>query len=74
MRKYLSDSPLLQLRESVLFLLGIVTDLSVFPRHLLEAGTPSVEILQRAVLDSLYFGSSNRPSKLFIFLFLFSCY
>ena len=61
-RKYLSDISLHQLRESVLFLLEIVTDLSCLPQHLLQSGTPSVEMLQRAILDSLYFGSSNRPS------------
>ena len=64
LRKFLSDSPLLQLRESVLFLLGMITDLSRFPSHLLQTGTPLYEMLQRAFLDSLYFGSSNRPSKL----------
>ena len=63
LRKFLSDLPLLQLRESVLFLLGMITDLSRFPAHLLQVGTPLLEMLPRALLDSLYFGSTNRPSK-----------
>ena len=62
-RKYLSDSPLFQLRESVLFLLEIVTDLEDVPPHFLVSDTPSYAILDRAILDSLYFGSSSRPSK-----------
>ena len=62
-RRYLSDIPLYQLRECVLFLLEIVTDLSHLPSHLLQAGTPFCEMLQRSVLDALYFGSANRPSK-----------
>ena len=64
-RKFFSDCPLFQLRESVLFLLGIVTDLTDISPHLLRVGTPVYEMLQRAILDSLYFGSSNRPSKYF---------
>ena len=70
-RRYLSDIPLFQLRESVLFLLEIVTDLSRLPAHLFQSGTPFLSMLQRAVLDSLYFGSANRPSKLFLF-FIFN--
>ena len=70
-RRYLSDIPLFQLRESVLFLLEIVTDLSRLPSHLLQSGTPFLSMLQRAILDSLYFGSSNRPSKLFVFIIIF---
>ena len=62
-RGYLSDIPLCQLRESVLFLLEIVTDLSFLPPHLLQSGTPSCKMLQRAILDALYFGSANRPSN-----------
>ena len=68
-RKFLSDCPLFQLRECVLFLLGIVTDLSEIPSHLLRIDTPVYEMLQRAILDSLYFGSSNRPSEYFIIIF-----
>ena len=72
-RRYLSDIPLFQLRESVLFLLEIVTDLSCLPAHLLQSGTPFLTMLQRAILDSLYFGSANRQSKLFlIFIFNYS--
>ena len=62
-RKFLSDLPLLHLRESVLFLLQMITDLSYLPQSQLRSGTPLCEMLQRAFLDSLYFGSSHRPSK-----------
>ena len=68
-RWHLSDSPLHELRKIVLFLLEIVTDLACLPSHLLEAGTPFSEMLQRGILDSLYSGSANRPSEYLLFIF-----
>lgn len=68
-RKFLSDLPLMHLRESVLFLLNMITDLSNLPQSQLQSGTPLCEMLQRAFLDSLYFGSSNRPSKFYCLCF-----
>lgn len=68
LRQYLSDVPLYQLRKIVLFLLEMVTDLACLSSDLLAVGTPLYEMLQRGILDSLYFGSANRPSKL-IFLY-----
>ena len=67
-REYLSSISLRQLRESVLFLLEIVTDLSFLSPRLFRSGTPSCEMLQRAILDALYFGSASRPSN-FVFVF-----
>jgi len=61
-RWYLSDLPLYELRKIVLFLLEIVTDLACLPAQLMESGTPFYEMLQRGILDSLYFGSANRQS------------
>ena len=60
MRTKLSEEPLLTLRENVLFLLDMVTDLSRYQSHVLEVGTPSYHMLERAILDSFYRGSEKR--------------
>ena len=67
-RSLLSDEPLLSLRESVLFLLEMITDLSRLPADLVAYGTPAYQMLERAVLDFLFRGSSARSSELGVFL------
>ena len=55
MRTKLSEEPLLTLRENVLFLLDMVTDLSRYQSHVLEVGTPSYHMLERAILSKIYY-------------------
>ena len=63
LRKKFSNDSLFSLREKILFLLELITDLSRLPADLLVYGTPPYKMLERAILDSLYRGSSGRESK-----------
>ena len=62
-RTKFSEEPLQHLRESVLFLLELVTDLERLPAEHLAFGTPSYRLLERAILDFLFRGSANRSCE-----------
>ena len=62
-RVHLSSLPLLKLRERLLLLMAVITDLALVPSHYLQSGTPTLSLLNLAVLDILFGGSSSRPRQ-----------
>ena len=71
-REYISGQPVEIIRELVIHLMHIITDLTSLPSHLLETGTPSISLLSEALVDFLYGGSFFRPSGKYFYFILFS--
>ena len=63
LREKFSNDSLLSLREKVLFLLELITDLSRLPAGLVVYGTPAYRMLERAILDFLYRDCDGRKSE-----------
>ena len=66
LRKKFSNDSLFSLREKVLFLLELITDLSRLPSELFVYGTPPYRMLERAILDFLYRDCSGRESEYYM--------
>ena len=62
-RKYISQLPVLLLRERLVKLLYVITDLASHPPSILVIGTPSYGIIPHCVLDLLYGGTFSRECK-----------
>ena len=62
-RAYLSSLSLMALRSTMLKLLEFITDLDMVPSHFLEAETPSLSLLQAAVVDLVKSYSRRRSGN-----------
>ena len=71
-RDYLSNLSLMATRSIMLKLLEFVTDLDIVPSRLLEVGTPSLSLLQAAVVDLVKSYSRHLGNFLYYFVFNFS--
>ena len=62
-RTYVSSQSLMSLRSLLLKLLEFITNLGSLAQRYLVSGTPSLVILQTAVLDLIYGSSRRRPGN-----------
>ena len=68
LRPYLSGMKLMELRERVLKLLFIITDLALVPSSNLQFGAPFLSLLGYAIIDTLFDGSTNRPGTISVLM------
>ena len=68
-RNYISQLPVILLRERLVKLMYIITDLASHPSSLLAIGTPSYGIIPHSVLDLIYGGTFSRNGKFYILTF-----
>lgn len=69
-RTHISSLSLMALRSLLLKTLEFVTNLGSLSAHYLEVGTPSLTLIQTAVVDLIYGSSRRRPGNLFVCYFL----
>ena len=69
-RDYLSNLSLMATRSIMLKLMEFVTDLDIVPSRLLEVETPSLSLLQAAVVDLVKSYSRHLGNFLFFILFI----
>ena len=65
-RHYLSTQPVDVIRELVIHLMHLITDLSQLPPQYLVSGTQTFCLVKEALLDFLFCGSFFRPSGKFL--------
>ena len=68
LRVHLSGFALKKLRERVLMLMAVITDLALIPSDYLQFGTQSLTLLDFAIIDIIFGGSASRPRTFFPFL------
>ena len=68
-RKYLSSLSVMALRSVMLKLLEFLTNLDRLPETRLVTGTPSLSLLQAAVVDLIYSYSRRRQGNFLFFSF-----
>ena len=72
LRVHLCSFSLKDLRERVLMLMAVITDLALIPSHYLQFGTHSLTLLDFAIIDVMFGGSSARPRTFSFSLLNFS--
>ena len=61
LRVHISSLVLKELRERVLLLMAVITDLALIPSQYLQFGTRSLTLLDFAIIDVMFGGSAARP-------------
>ena len=68
LRVHISSMALKELRERVLLLMAVITDLALIPSRYLQFGTQSLTLLDYAIIDIMFGGSASRPRTFFPFV------